>query len=114
MDEKIAMAAEAATIEAIDQGLLIEAGWRGFTAMAMPAAASQVQRDEMRNAFFAGAHHVFASILTLLDEGDEPTASDHRVMERIESELDAFLADFKKRHGIGDEIIAPQKQGQSQ
>ena len=84
----------------MDQGLIIEAGWMGFKLLTIPPTASRLQLDAMRNAFFAGAQHLFGSIMTGMDEGTQETEADLRRMDNIQKELDRFLVDFKVRHGI--------------
>lgn len=86
--------------ELTDRGLLIEAGWVGLQAAAIPADAPQVQLDEMRNAFFAGAQHLFSSIMSILDPGSEPTDADLARMSLINDELGRFVDEFAKRHGL--------------
>lgn len=76
--------------ELTDQGKLIEAGWISLRIAAIPADASPQQLGDMRDAFFAGAQHLFASILGVLDEGDDATMDDMRRMSLISAELDAF------------------------
>jgi hypothetical protein len=84
----------------VDEGKLIEAGWVSLQIAAIPADAPLVQLDEMRNAFFAGAQHLFASIMSILEPGDEPTDNDLKRLSLINTELEKFLEDFKKRKGI--------------
>jgi hypothetical protein len=89
----------------VDKGLLIEAGWLSFRAIVIPEDAGAVQVNEMRNAFFAGAQHLYGSIMGVLDDGDEPTDADMRRMEFIDAELKGFIRDFSKRHGLpGGEV----------
>jgi hypothetical protein len=83
--------------ELTDQGKLIEAGWVGLRIAAIPLDAPAIQLEEMRNAFFAGAQHLFSSIMTILDEGEEPTEGDLTRMDKIEKELKGFILDFSKR-----------------
>jgi hypothetical protein len=73
-----------------DEGLLIAAGWEGFRRSAVPADAAQIQIDEMRLAFFAGADHLFVAMLKFLEEGEEPTAKDLKRMDLIHDELERF------------------------
>ena len=80
-----------------DEGKLIEAGWVALRAFTMSPAAPQVQVDEMRNAFFAGAQHLFHSIMGILDPGAEPTEADLSRMTMIDVELRSFLEEFKAR-----------------
>lgn len=81
----------------IAQGLLIEAGFAGLRAAAIPAAAPPVQVEEMRNAFFAGAQHLFNSVMSVLDPEDEVTEDDMERMNKISAELEAFIDDFELR-----------------
>lgn len=85
-------------VKASDAGRLIEAGWISLRIAAIPADAPQVQLDGMREAFFAGAQHLFSSIMGVLDAGEDPTEDDLRRMSLIQAELDAFIADYSARH----------------
>jgi hypothetical protein len=80
-----------------DEGKLIEAGWIGLQAAAIPADATAAQIREMRLAFMAGAQHLFASIMVSLDPGEEATDADLRRMDLIAAELDAFAEEVKAR-----------------
>ena len=73
-----------------DDGKLIEAGWYGLQAAWIPPAAPQHQVDDLRKAFMAGAQHLFASVMQILDPGDEPTEADLARMALISAELEAF------------------------
>ncbi len=81
-----------------DSGKLIEAGWMQLQIMSVPDNASPVQVDEMRNAFFAGAQHLFGSIMSMLDPGEEPTEADLSRMDKIKAELDEFIAQYKLKN----------------
>jgi len=80
-----------------DDGKLIEAGWVGLRSTIDPAAP-QVQVDEMRLAFMAGAQHLFASIMGILDPGEEPTEADLRKMDMIGAELDKVRGELAARY----------------
>jgi hypothetical protein len=84
--------------ELTDKGKLIEAGWIGLRIAAVPLDAPAVQLHEMRNAFFAGAQHLFSSIMTILDPGAEATEKDMARMDLIDRELRAFINDFTIRN----------------
>lgn len=84
--------------ELIAQGRIIEAGWQGLRLMAVPPGAPEIQLREMRKAFFAGAQHLFSTIMRTLDPGDEPTEADMRRLDNIQAELDAFIKDFEAQH----------------
>lgn len=89
---------ESMTRELMDKGKLLEAGWVGLRLAAIPLDAPAVQLDEMRNAFFAGAQHLFSSMMTGFDADSEPTADDLRRVDLIETELQDFIRDFEQRH----------------
>jgi hypothetical protein len=81
-----------------DSGKLIEAGWIALRIAAIPADAPQIQLDEMRQAFFAGAQHVFHTMMRVLDPGEEPTANDLRRFELLDKELRGFIGQFAAKH----------------
>jgi hypothetical protein len=89
--------ATAATKALMDEGRIIEAGWIGLKIMAVPEDAPQVQIDEMRSAFFAGAQHLFASIMTGLDPDAEPTEADMKRLDLIDAELKRFIAEYQTK-----------------
>lgn len=84
--------------ELTDKGKLIEAGWVSLRLAAIPPNAPAVQLQEMRNAFFAGAQHLFSSIMTILDPDGEPTADDLKRMDLIDNELCEFINDYSVRN----------------
>lgn len=88
---------ERVTKELIDQGKLLEAGWIGLRLRVIPDDASATQLDEMRMAYFAGAQHLFSSIMSMLDPDAEPTENDLGRMDLISAELNNFLEAFKRR-----------------
>lgn len=81
---------ERLTKELVDKGQLMEAGWLSLRLAAIPAEASALQLTAMRKAFFAGAQHYHASIMTFLDSEREPTEDDLRRMTSIAEELEKF------------------------
>jgi hypothetical protein len=83
---------ESMSRELVDKGLLIEAGWMSFRASVISTDAPEDQLREMRLSFFAGAQHLFGSIMTVLDPDSEPTEADLKRMENINNELNHFLA----------------------
>jgi len=89
--------AQVLTKSLVDRGLLIEAGFAGLRSACIPADAPEAQVQEMRMAFFAGAEHLFGSILSVLEPGQEPTENDLQLMTNISAELDAFAQTFKAR-----------------
>jgi hypothetical protein len=89
---------ERLTKELADSGKLIEVGWVGLRLACDLIDAPQDQLREMRMAFFAGAQHLFGSVMNIFDPGEEPTDADLRRMGLIHTELDAFIKDFALRH----------------
>jgi hypothetical protein len=92
--EELRAIVDAVTREAIERGLIIEAGWCGFQAMVLPKGAPPAQQRDMRMAFFAGAQHLLGSLMSCLDPGAEPTDADHRRLHLVKSELDEFVRQF--------------------
>lgn len=84
--------------ELTDKGKLIEAGWVGLRLAAIPLDTPASQLHEMRIAFFAGAQHLYASIMTIMEPGEEPTDKDFARMDLINNELQEFIKDFELRH----------------
>jgi hypothetical protein len=84
--------------ELTDKGKLIEAGWVGMRLACDLADAPPDQLHEMRMAFFAGAQHLFSSIMTILEPGEDPTEADLGRMDQIDKELRAFIKDFELNH----------------
>lgn len=95
MKEEIKKAIDNATKKFVDQGKLIEAGWVSMEISVLPLNASDIQRHEMRKAFFAGAQHLYASIMGMLDEGSTETPNDLRRMELIDKELREFVKELR-------------------
>lgn len=77
--------------EFADKGRLIEVGWLSFRAIAVPPTASEGQVKDLRIAFFAGARHLFDSLMTIFESDDEPTETNMRRMALVNEELDALV-----------------------
>ena len=90
--------------KATDRGQIIELGWLALRDLTLQDAP-EVQVREMRKAFFAGAQHLFASIVNILDDDAEPTEDDIRRMEMIHVELEAWVDSMKREaKGMKDPI----------
>jgi hypothetical protein len=76
---------------------LVEVGIESLRFLVMAADAPEVQVNEMRMAFFAGAQHVFASIQSMFEPGAEATDNDVMRMSLIQIELEIFVEQFKAR-----------------
>ena len=96
----------------IDRGKIIEMGFAALIQQAYPGweTMPKQQLDDLRCAFFGGAQHLFGSIMGTLDAGEEPTEQDMKRMSLIAHELEAFIEEYKQRHGITDPDIGPEKQ----
>lgn len=78
-----------------DKGKVIEGGWRGLCAIWNLTGAPEVQKMEMRRAFYAGAQHTFGSIMGLMGPNqEEPSDREMKVLDDIHKELDAFAAEM--------------------
>jgi hypothetical protein len=110
--EAIGKVADTLAGEAVDRGKVIEMGFAAMISQSYPdwETMPASQRDELRCAFFAGAQHLWGSIMGILDPGAEPTERDLRRMDLIAHELDAFIVEYKQRHGITDPDIGPPPQ----
>jgi len=86
--------ADALTRECIDRGQIIEGGWKALEIL-MLKDASDIQRSEMRKAYFFGAQHLWASIMGILEPGTEPTDLDMERMTKIHVELEKFTEEMK-------------------
>jgi hypothetical protein len=81
-----------------DQGRLIEAGWVMFRALTVHPDAPQIQLDEMRYAFMAGAEHLFSSIIGMLDPDEDPSQNDLERMYKIDNELEVYRKEMELRY----------------
>lgn len=90
--------AETLTHVGVNSGQIVELGFASFLAVCFKGQAlGNDQRQQLRDAFFAGAQHLFASIMTILDPGEEPTEADLARMESIHRELETFAGELGRR-----------------
>lgn len=68
----------------------IKHGWERYEKLAVPAGASDLQRKETRQAFYAGAAVLFQTLMTALDPGAEETPEDMTRMLDLQAEVDEF------------------------
>lgn len=87
---------EQITKEFADRGMIMEGGWKALLALDVPPGASDLQKSEMRKAYFYGAQHLFASILSIMEPGTEPTEKDMNRVTLISKELERFADKLKK------------------
>lgn len=81
----------------VDRGQLVEAGWQALVIVLELASAPDIQRSEMRLAYFAGAQHLFGSIMAITEDGDEPTEQDMERLNLIDKELKQWIEEFQER-----------------
>jgi len=91
-------ATQALSRQLTEEGKLIESGFVIMRATAIHPDASPEQVEDMRSAFFAGAQHLWGSIMSMLDPGPNETPGDLRRMAKIQAELDRFIAAFEAKH----------------
>lgn len=94
-EEKVRKVANQLTKDLAAQGKIIQGGWRSYEIIVLENAGD-IQRSESRKAFFAGAQHLWASILVFLDPGVEETPADLKRMDLIQKELDDFVEEMKR------------------
>lgn len=78
----------------------IAKAWASYRQRVVPTNAGQVQVEETRRGFYAGAAAVFGSVIDQLSPGDEITDADVAVLETIQRELDEHIASFQQRGGL--------------
>ena len=86
---------ERLTKQLADEGKLIESGWVGLRLACIPDNAPAVQLREMRMAYMAGAQHLFASMMGMLDPEPHETPDDMRRMDLLHQELEAFRGELE-------------------
>lgn len=76
----------------------IDKGWQSYRNLVIPRDAPEIQVNECRQAFYAGAAILFHALMTALDPGDDPTTADLQRMADIQNELDEFGQQIDKRY----------------
>lgn len=92
---------------AADKGQIIEAGFFAFRTALLKLDAPDDAVQAARLAYMAGAQHLFASIMSILDPEADPTERDLQRMSLIAAELQGFEREMKLR-------LAPAAGGQPQ
>jgi hypothetical protein len=78
-----------------DEGRIIEGGWLALKALSIPPDVSDEQLNDMRHSYFAGAQHLWASILSFLEDGTEATEKDLHRMTLVAVELNEWAETYK-------------------
>lgn len=68
--------------------------WARYAIRVMPADAGEVQKQETRRAFYAGASAPFSVLLRSLAPEAEPTEDDLRMLDDLKAEFDQFARDI--------------------
>lgn len=71
-------------------GKLVQAGWVACAMMYIDRSTPSKVEEKVRNAYFAGAEHVFKSIIAMLDPGDEITEADLNRMTLLHNEIEEW------------------------
>jgi hypothetical protein len=79
----------------VDKGRLVEACWVAYSMKIVPTRECH---DQVRDAFFMGALHVFRFMIGMMEEDEEPTENDIRRMDNIANELGNFHKAFEAQH----------------
>jgi len=95
MNPEVLKAAQKITEELAAQGQVMEGGWRAFL---LVTGAPPFQHKMLREAYYAGAQHLFGSILAILDPGAEPTEKDMQRVTLIHQELERWVESHKKQN----------------
>lgn len=69
--------------------------WASFEAIVMPASAGDVQRMEMRRAFYAGFHSALACALEAADESGDNDDLGATMIERLHQECAQFAREVQ-------------------
>lgn len=71
---------------------LIEEGWRSYAEHVLPQSAPPIQTQETRQAFYAGAAHLWIAFISALGPGEEADPPDLALADGVQAEVDEFLA----------------------
>lgn len=64
--------------------------WDQFARAVLPHGVSDVQRREMRRAFYAGGESILFRVIQSFAPESEPTPEDLEIMEELDRELKEF------------------------
>lgn len=76
---------------------LIREGWYQYSERVLPAGASAVQKQETRQAFYAGAAHLWGAFISALGPGDDADPPDLALADGVQQEIDDWLEELKRR-----------------
>lgn len=85
--------------ESAAAGKLVETGWLAMLASTNIHKLSPETRDRLKYVYFAGAQHVFAAMVQILDAPDDGSHADRervfKALDNTASELDAWVKSVK-------------------
>lgn len=84
--------------ELLNQCKIVEGGFSGYKTHIFPSGLPPFQEEELRNAFFAGAQHLYGTMMAVFSEAGDPSDEDMRNMDAIHTELKEFIKSFKVKH----------------
>lgn len=73
----------------------VREAWASFEEALLGLHIGQVQRQEMRRAFYAGAFVIMDTMAAAMSESDDMTSDDERAMLDLAAEREEYLADLK-------------------
>ena len=94
---------EEATRILVDEGRVLEAGWLALRIAVLPVPTSLEQEQCMRESFYAGAHHLFAVLMTVLERGVDSQDKDVERIASIRREIKMHMAELMLKIEIHDE-----------
>lgn len=97
-DQIVAELSAKLTRSAADSGNVVFLGFVSMVAVMFPRAAEDdALLDTLRVAYYNGAQHLFASIMSVMDSDREPTPGDMERMSKINDELYVFVKEMELR-----------------
>jgi hypothetical protein len=78
------------------QRRLIAEGWHAYAEHVLPKDVSAIQRDETRQAFYAGAAHLWGAFISALGPGEEADPPDFALADGVQGEIDEWLEGLKR------------------
>lgn len=70
--------------------------WANYEKQVIPAGASTVQIQETKRAFYAGSHALLTTLVDILDQDNDVTDKDLKVMDDLYQELEAFVLSIRQ------------------
>lgn len=74
--------------------------WKTYRHDVIPKDAHPIQVQECQLAFYGGAAYVYGILGSIADTDDEDEESTVKLLEQLGHDLEAFLTDYRKRHGL--------------